>query len=179
VNESGAWGTDLDNFTSEVMYSFFLSKNATEIYRFDKLDANSQALVLAVLVLSCLKQIANGYMLTFNLLMTLAVYEITTKIRKSFVRQKKISVLELLTCYDEMWKEFKKINKTFGGMTVVCYLQMITWLSNRALDILGKTNWHKRLRSVLNYTCCVLTLYFAAEANQNVSTIKNNKNTIG
>jgi len=166
--EESEFTSQLDEYTSGVMFAAGITRNSTETFVFKDLHFPQKALAVSVFLATGLGNFLNYYTDVFNLLAAVAVHDITSRHERFLSSQNDINVRSNLTCYDQMCTKVKKINAVCNRVMLIVYVRLLAWISCRSVFVMEKSNWLIRLLVFTLYILHVSAFLLAADANKKV-----------
>jgi len=100
----------LDQYTSEALYTTFVSSNSSAITVFQDLNLPKKALAVNYFIFSSFEQLLTTYIDMFNLLAAVAINDVTSRHERFISSQNNMSIRSLLTFYDQMCTKVDNIN---------------------------------------------------------------------
>jgi len=164
-NVNGNWDPNIDNYSLQYM----MIGNETEV-AINQYEPNMtrQLVAILLLIIGYFHNLTLSYLEVFNLLVIIAMYEITCEMHSVFFKREKVKTQILLLHYADMWDHFTRINYINSGILLVVYLQIISWVSSTALDFLQDENWFNRIYMFLHCVLYSSMFILAAEVNHKV-----------
>jgi len=169
VTSNGVSTAGFDTFTSSVLYTTFLSTNSTEVFLFKDLNYPKKALVVSLFIVTSFQALSYAYIGVLNFLAALAVYDITNTVYKFVFSHDEMNIRCLLDIFDQMCTEVNKINAVNRRVTLVVYVQALSWFSFTSVDVMEEYDWFVGVYLVSVYLVYALTFIVAAEANKKAS----------
>jgi len=173
--EESVFTSQLDEYTSEVMYATGISRNSTDKFVFEDLTFPKKALAVNVFLGSSFMGFVIYYADMFNLLAALAVHDITSRYERFLSSQNNISIRSLLTYYEQMCTKINKINAISSQVKLIVYAGLVIWISTSSLEVIENSNWVGSLMILIIYILHAFAFLLAANANK---TVKLQKKTI-
>jgi len=165
--------TVTDSFTSTAMYMSFVTRNLSQVYSFDDLADDKKAITIFVAVIQFYTAIVDYGCIIIFILCSLAAFEISSKFCRMCYypmspNKPSLHLLTLLKYYEELCGHFERLNELSSGILVVLFLDVMTWLSTKALAFVDTTNWYNRFMNFLNWALYAVGFMLAARANKKV-----------
>jgi len=153
----------------------FVTRNLSQVYSFYDLADDKKAITIFVAVIQFYTAIVDYGCIIIFILCSLAAFEISIKFHRMCFSPKKPSLhlLILLKYYEDVCSHFDRLNQLNSGILVVLFLDVMTFLSTKAIAFVDTTNWYYRFMNFLNWTLYAVGFMLAARANNKVRKIEN------